>query len=104
MGDDIYRVVWIREAADTEPLTVTLLAAECAGPTLLPDADMLQAGAPPAVEARVRLQQGEFLYNQERFSDATNIFDALSRRGSEEIPFHEGCCRQPRPVRLETRP
>lgn len=43
-GDGIYRVVWIRDAADTEPLTVTLLAAECAGPTLLPDADMLQAG------------------------------------------------------------
>lgn len=43
-ADDIFRVVWIREAADTEPLTVTLLAAECPGPTLLPDADMLQAG------------------------------------------------------------
>ena len=43
-GDDIFRVVWIREAADTEPLTVTLLAAECSGPTLLPDADILQAG------------------------------------------------------------
>jgi hypothetical protein len=44
IGDGIFRVVWIREAADAEPLTVTLLAAECAGPTLLPDADMLQAG------------------------------------------------------------
>ena len=43
-AEDIYRVRWIREAADAEPVTVTLLAAECAGPTLLPDADMLQAG------------------------------------------------------------
>ena len=43
-GDDIFRVVWVKEAADTEPVTVTRLAAECAGPTLLPDADMLQAG------------------------------------------------------------
>ena len=48
-GDDIFRVVWIREAADTDPVTVTLLAAECAGPTLLPDADMLQAGDKPVV-------------------------------------------------------
>ncbi len=48
-------------------------------------ADMLQAGTPAAVESRVRLQQGEFLYNQERFSDATDVFDALSRRGSEEV-------------------
>lgn len=40
----VFRVVWIKEAADSEPLTVTLLAAECDGPTLLPDADMLQAG------------------------------------------------------------
>lgn len=43
-GDGIFRVVWIRDAADAEPITVTRLAAECAGPTLLPDADMLQAG------------------------------------------------------------
>ena len=40
----IFRVVWIEEAADPDPLTVTLLAAECEGPTLLPDADMLEAG------------------------------------------------------------
>ncbi len=42
--DGIFRVVWIRESADSDPLTVTLLAADCDGPTLLPDADMLQAG------------------------------------------------------------
>lgn len=40
----IFEVVWIEDAADADPLTVTLLAAECDGPTLLPDADMLQAG------------------------------------------------------------
>ena len=40
----VFRVVWIEEAADAEPLTVTLLAAECEGPTLLPDADMMAAG------------------------------------------------------------
>lgn len=40
----IFQVLWVREAADSEPLTVTLLAAECAGPTLLPDADMLERG------------------------------------------------------------
>lgn len=42
--DGIFRVVWVREAADAEPLTVTMLASECAGPTLLPDADMLDSG------------------------------------------------------------
>ena len=42
--EGIYRVVWVRQAADGEPLTVTILAAECLGPTLLPDADMLEAG------------------------------------------------------------
>lgn len=40
----IFQVVWVKEAADSDPLTVTTLAAECAGPTLLPDADMLQQG------------------------------------------------------------
>lgn len=42
--DGLFRVLWIRQAADSDPLTVTMLAAECAGPTLLPDADMLEAG------------------------------------------------------------
>ena len=42
--DGVFRVVWIRQAADSDPLTVTMLAADCAGPTLLPDADMLKAG------------------------------------------------------------
>ena len=40
----IFQVVWVRAAADSAPLTVTNLAAECAGPTLLPDADMLERG------------------------------------------------------------
>lgn len=40
----IFRVLWVREAADSEPLTVTMLATECDGPSLLPDADMLEAG------------------------------------------------------------
>ncbi len=44
VDDGIFRVVWVEEAADSEPLTVTRLAAECEGPTLLPDADMLAAG------------------------------------------------------------
>ena len=43
-GTEVYRVVWVEEAADAQPLTVTLLAAECEGPTLLPDADMMAAG------------------------------------------------------------
>ncbi len=43
-GADIFRVLWVEQAEDAEPLTVTLLAAECDGPTLLPDADMLAAG------------------------------------------------------------
>ena len=42
--DGIFEVVWIQEAADADPVTVTLLAAECEGPTLLPDADMLDRG------------------------------------------------------------
>lgn len=42
--EGIFKVVWIEEAADADPVTVTMLAAECSGPTLLPDADMLQAG------------------------------------------------------------
>ena len=42
--EGIFRVVWIEEAADADPITVTLLAADCDGPTLLPDADMLEAG------------------------------------------------------------
>jgi TolA-binding protein len=33
----------------------------------------------------VRLQQGRFLFNQERFRDATDVFAALSSRGSEEV-------------------
>jgi len=40
----IYRVVWIEEAADVDPVAVTELAMTCAGPTLLPDADMLATG------------------------------------------------------------
>lgn len=42
--DGVFRVLWVRESADSDPLTVTLLAAECSGPTLLPDADMLAGG------------------------------------------------------------
>ncbi|NND03038.1 MAG: hypothetical protein HKN91_09645 [Acidimicrobiia bacterium] len=42
--DGVFEVVWIEDAADSDPLTVTLLAAQCEGPTLLPDADMLEAG------------------------------------------------------------
>lgn len=39
----IYRVLWIEEAANAELATLTDLAMACAGPTLLPDADMLAA-------------------------------------------------------------
>jgi hypothetical protein len=42
--EGLFRVVWIEEAADADPVTITQLATECAGPTLLPDADMLQEG------------------------------------------------------------
>lgn len=41
--DGIFRVVSIEQAADGNLETLTEMALACAGPTLLPDADMLAA-------------------------------------------------------------